>query len=357
MTFVPYQLASNDSNKWGWAPEEAFGYGTNDSEGTQWDANAAGDTFYHLPILPDESSFAIVRDQYEWSDHRSNSVDVKHSHARAKKPISITFSGKLLDLTWLHQLCDHCDTAGSDPYTHDTQQSDSRDNPPPSMVLWRKIWNDKNGGADESEYWLYFGCIVKSATITGVASDGTINAQFTVLCARARKNGVALTSEPTIPAKSAFIMQMLSVEAFDKGAVDYNYANVEQFVWSYQTDKRFLHSNSYYPVRSKLPDKVEHYIDLTISPMETDTYDDTQDLPNASNDRNMQIRLTRSTNDYIDFNFVDCQLRLMGESWNGGVLNQVIRAMYSGSDAGSPNYTITEKNSYDDTRYADGVYT
>jgi hypothetical protein len=103
MSFVPYKITEDE---WFWkGPETAY----RDSDTT----NGATDTFYPTPILLHAGNPVMKRQLKLFEKHYSGSKYKKYISKVGYNAIELTFSGPVLNRSWLYYLTDACTTDGN----------------------------------------------------------------------------------------------------------------------------------------------------------------------------------------------------------------------------------------------------
>ena len=349
MSFVPYQLAANNSNTWGWITEGVH-FRDRNNNGTKDETNAAGDTFLPLPIRLAEDGYVVIRECKKWNILQGTSrMDPEHIAMEGYEDLLLEFSGELLDMSWLYQLADKCaNSGGSAPYTHQVDGADALDNPPPSMELWRCIKNDKTGGG-ESVYLLYVGCRLVNLEFESEAGK-TVLAKVTIHVARVVA-GTALTTPPMIPKVNPYLG--IWTLTLTKGTIAYQ-QNVTKFKFAFLTDKRYIKGGGdYYGVAPLLANKREIYIIFTIFPYETDSFDDSQDAPTTAQDKDLVFKLYKNlTDDFFQFSLANAMQQLLKQGFNKDKVYEEEHKWFFNPMEASPTWDITVNDSYTAARYS-----
>jgi len=103
MSYVPYKVTEDE---WFWkGPETAY----RDSDTT----NGATDSFYPTPILLHSGNPVMVRPLKTFAKYRSGSRFKTYISKTGYKAIELTFSGPVLNRSWLYYLTDACTTDGN----------------------------------------------------------------------------------------------------------------------------------------------------------------------------------------------------------------------------------------------------
>ena len=274
-----------------------------------------------------------------------------HISKNGYKEQRVTFSGPLIDLSWMYYLCDQAvttdDTPGAGFYTHVYDSTVAHQNPPKSFKLMRVLTND-NGSSVETKISLWVGCTVINVSLDG-GQDGTINASFEVLLGK-EVAGVALTTPPTYPAKDFFNF-FDGVLTWTKATVALKYM-LQSFKYEFTTDKRFNKGNvDYFATAVLSPNRVAVKLNISARAMELDVYDDTQDDPHTDHAKIATFKISRNTtNDYLQFSFVNCFQDLESQDFVDGFELVGIDTWINPHETGS-KHTITEVNNLDDDRY------
>lgn len=138
MVNVPWK---SSDDLWCWRPEVAFRDA--DNNGTKDETNAAGGTFYPLPVFIGIQNPVMERKRKKFSKYRSGSRFPTHINHDSYEEVTLVFSGPVYNRSWLYQLCDACTTTDNSPgagyYKHEYVNTATHANPPKSIELLHKL--------------------------------------------------------------------------------------------------------------------------------------------------------------------------------------------------------------------------
>lgn len=349
MSAVPYKSVDR---AYGWAPEVA--YADKDNDGNLDEANAAGDTFWPLPVHITVDNPILIRPRKKFVEYNSISVYVKHIGTEGYEDIILTISGPVWDHSWDYYLKDAMTTTDDSPaagyYTHVRTNSATRINPPKSFEIWTKEVNDKAGGS-ETLYWLFVGCIIIDYKEVADEKNNVVNGTYTVHVRRLIA-GAALNTEPVNPNQEHYnFLSIGSNFTWTKGGVAV-VGKIRRYEYVFQTDKRLARSSNYYPIYAKAPNKITEYLMIDWEPWETDSYDDSQDDPHSALNKDVTLKIAvDATYHYYQIAFADCFQQLMDNpTYSDGNLVERHKFMLNPHEAAS-SITSTEVNAINDDRY------
>jgi hypothetical protein len=309
-------------------------------------ANAVGDTFYELPIVPDGPIVFRTRKNFEmiWS---YGSIHPQTIQDLGIEDVEITVSGPVIGhWLFLYFGTETCTTVEATPNTHTYNMATASPTVQPSFQLLMYLKNPDSG---ENVIVLGVGCVVTMYDeVAEVGGDGTLRGTYTIKIAKLIA-GNDLTTEPTYGDTPYVIYN--STFTWTKGAVAYA-AILRKWKFHFGTDKRLVKgATDLYPLYASLANKVDTYCELTIQSYETDSYDDSQDDPTSAQDKDMLFKMfIDATNYYIAYTFVNAFQKLTDMGFDEGILTEGHKLRYNPLEASS-GLIILEVNDKDDDRY------
>lgn len=351
MSYVMYKVSDT---KWGWrGPEGAF----RDFDGntTRDETNAADGTFWALPVFIGSENPVLVRKRKKFSQWRAGSRFVKQLNFDEYSELILTFTGPVINRSWLYYLTDACATADDTPstnyYTHQYDNADTHANPPKSFELIHRIPNDKSGGG-ESIVLLYTGCVVTNYVERADLGSQIAIGTWTVKAANCIA-GTDLTTPgwPEYPQKGFFTFDMATL-TWTKGGTALN-GHFKGYTFSFNTDKALIREGgSYYAVGAKSPNNTDVMLSIDWAPTETDSYDDSQDDPLTALNKDITLKIARNTTtDYFQITIADGFQDLAGDpTWVEGNMWESHNFYMNPAEAAS-SLDLTEVNDINDDRY------
>jgi hypothetical protein len=160
MSYGPYYLSQAE---WAWINEiENGSFADEDNNGTKYETNR-DTTMYPLPIHIGQPNMVISAELWELIFQKGGSTVATKITRQTRSTPDLTFSGDVMEHTWLHHLCGNVNTTGSNPYTHTYTHGTVQDFPQPSLGLLMRC---KNAGTG-ADLLIYFGgCCITSYTET-----------------------------------------------------------------------------------------------------------------------------------------------------------------------------------------------
>ena len=341
-----------------WAPETAF---RTTAQGLNT-ANAAGDTFYRLPIqVVNVPLWYIKRGRYYerlagdkyWGDIGFDGYEEG----------KITLSGNMLDCSMLYYLTKACTTTDNSPsgglYTHVYATTTAQAATPPTFSLLIKFVNAESGN---NIFVLLLGCHLTALAITGSKDNKKIQGSLSIEFASAIA-GADLTTWPTFGTINPYLWGRTKID-YKKGAtaypgsilgfeIIYDDGSMLNTIVDNETANEVLNGNPDIRVGLNFVPKDEtHFEDTTKAPL----------APATASDINITIKMYRSkpeasSTDYTQFAFEKLWNIEDAGDWGFALrrltaLNHATKFIIkpAGYETGA-KLTITEVNALTDDRY------
>ncbi len=347
MVDVSYRVSDA---QWAWRGPEAL-YRDFDGNATKDETNAAGATFWHIPVRIDSQNPVYIRKKKRISKrHGASSRYLNQIGKNELEKIILTFSGPVYDLSWLHYLTDGVVTADNTPgagkYTHTYNQNTATlANPPKTFELLNHVIND---GTGTSLLLLYTGCTVTNLVLTGnmneqIIGTWTIEAGNEIV-------GTLLSSWPGFPNLKIFHMEE-SVLTYKKGG-SARKGKIKSFTYTYKTDKTLDKGGGEgFMSYVQSPNEVVNTLDVGWEPFSLNDIADMRLDPVAANNLDVDIKTSRNeTNDYFKIDFPDAYGELNDGAYVNGQLRNDLKIYFNPHES-SGNHILTEVNAIDDDRY------
>lgn len=350
MSYVPYKSCDE---KWYWRGPEAL-FRDFDGNTTKDETNANTGVFWNPPVFIGVENPVYIRKLKAFSKYQSGNRYYTMINHDGYKEILLTFTGPVIDRSWLYYLTDACTTTDNSPssgkYTHVYVNTATHTNPPKSFELLHKVVNDTSA---ESVLELFTGCVIVSYTETASVENPICQGTWVVKASNII-TGTALTS-PGYPAANTLNFMNFANAAltWTKGGTALN-GYFKGYTFTFSTDRDIIkEGNSYYAVASRSPNKIEASLKVTWMPSETDSYDDSQDDPLTALNKDVTLKISRNTtNDYFSIALVDCFQELVDPpAWTNNNLYEIYDFWINPHEATPSTITLTEVNALDDDRY------